>query len=134
MQTKHYLQILTMIAIGIFYSSASFAQSPKTVTLQSTAVEKSRGTNRNIKVDVPTTDVPVAKSRGGGCRYKFDNYTGLFIKVYVDGYYKGTIDPWGTASMTVNSAYTKVYMISAGGTREWSSSGECSSLYTYTLR
>ncbi|RYC66878.1 hypothetical protein [Spirosoma sordidisoli] len=109
----------------------------KNVTVTGKAVPKTRGANPNIKKDVPTTDVPVprpAKTRGALCRVKFDNYTGLYIKIYVDGDYKGTLAPWDDGTVTVGSGYTTIYCVSTGGTREWSASGDCRENYVYTLR
>ena len=75
------------------------------------------------------------KSRGTTATINFDNYTGLFVKVYVDGNYKGTIDAWGKASITVKSGYNSVYLVSVGGTKEWNASpGSTSGVWTYTLR
>jgi len=118
-----------------FSSTSAFAQKKTVVDVKSTAAVKSRGANPKIKVDAPTSDEkPVAKSRGAVCSVKFDNYTGLYIKVYVDGYYKGTLDAWGSGTVNVGSGYTTIYCVSVGGTREWNASGNCDGGYTYSLR
>ena len=126
-----------MIAFMAVAFSTMDASAQKKVDVTSTAVPKTRGkgVNPNIKVDAPTSDEkPVAKSRGAACTVKFDNYTGLYIKVYVDGNYKGTLDAWGAGTVTVAGGYTKIYAVSVGGTREWNASGNCEGGYTYTLR
>jgi hypothetical protein len=126
-QTFKYISIIALVVLSI----SSFAQ--KRVELQSKTV-KYESRNPNIKAEANTNDKPQPIARGG-CHYQFDNYTGLYIKLYVDGYYKGTIDAWGKASIRVNSGYAKVYLVSVGGTREWNSSGDCnSSPYTFVLR
>lgn len=118
-----------------FSSSSAFAQKKTVVDVKSTAAVKTRGANPKIKVDAPTSDdKPVVKTRGAACSVKFDNYTGLYIKVYVDGYYKGTLDAYGSGTVTVGSGYTTIYCVSAGGTREWNASGNCDGGYTYSLR
>lgn len=109
----------------------------KNVTVQGKAVAKTRGANPNIKNDEPTVDKPVprpAASRGVACQVHFDNYTGLYIKIYVDGDFKGTLAPWDDGYVTVGSGYTRIYCISTGGTREWNASGNCDGEYRYTLR
>lgn len=129
---KNNLQIyltVIMLLLGVNV----FAQQVKKVELKSVAAAKTRGVNPKIKGDIPSADVPAAKARGG-CLIKFDNYTGLYIKMYVDGYYKGTISPWGNGTVTTTDGYTSVYLISAGSTREWNASGDCKSSWTYTLR
>ncbi|RZL35965.1 MAG: hypothetical protein EOO96_07955 [Pedobacter sp.] len=134
MKTKNLIVCAMIAFMAVAFSSTSaFAQ--KKVDVKSTAVAKSRGANPNIKVDAPTSDAkPVVKSRGTTCSVKFDNFTGLYIKVYVDGYYKGTLDAWGAGTVTVASGYTTIYAVSVGGTREWKASGECSTSYVYSLR
>ncbi|TCC91563.1 hypothetical protein EZ428_07305 [Pedobacter frigiditerrae] len=134
MKTKN-LFVCAMIAFMAvaFSSTSAFAQ--KTVEVKSTAAVKSRGANPKIKVDAQASDAkPVVKSRGAACSVKFDNYTGLYVKVYVDGYYKGTVSPWSAGTVTVGDGYTTIYCVSAGGTREWNASGDCRTSYVYTLK
>ncbi|WP_316784652.1 hypothetical protein [Pedobacter frigiditerrae] len=129
---KNNLQIWLTVIMMLLGANV-FGQQIKKVEIQSTAVVKSRGANPKIKSDIPAVDVPIAKARGG-CTIKFDNYTGLYIRVYVDGYYKGTISPWGNATVTTTDGYSSVYLVSAGGTREWTASGDCRTIWNYTLK
>jgi len=129
------LIVCAMIAFMAVAFSSMDAAAQKKVDVKSTAVSKSRGANPNIKSEAPTSDAkPVVKARGADCKVKFDNYTGLYIKIYVDGYYRGTLDAWGDGTVTVSGGYTKIYCISTGGSREWNASGNCEGNYTYTLR
>lgn len=137
MKTKNLIVCAMIAFMAVAFSSTNaFAQKKSTVVeVKSTAAVKTRGANPKIKVDAPTSDAkPVTKSRGADCKVKFDNYTGLYIKVYVDGYYKGTLDAWGAGTVTVGSGYTTIYCVSVGGTREWNASGNCEGNYTYTLK
>lgn len=120
----------------MFLGNKAIAQKVNTAALKATIALKSKGSNPKIIVDIPTTDAhPVPKSRGTTTTINFDNYTGLFVKMYVDGNYKGTIDAWGKATITVKSGYTSVYLVSVGGTREWNASpGNTSAVWNYTLR
>jgi hypothetical protein len=81
---------------------------------------RSEGADPNIKSDKQTndptdkTEAPEAKggprSRGGsGCRVQLDNRTRYIIKVYVDGYYRGTMSPYGDSYVYVAPGETKVY-------------------------
>lgn len=135
MNRRSLIVAVIMTLIGLTFSSVD-ALAQRNVEVKSTAVPKANGTrNPNIKADAPTSDArPVAKVRGESCVVKFDNHSGLFIKVYVDGNYKGTLDAWGAGTVTVAGGYTKIYCISAGGTKEWNASGDCEGRYTYTLR
>lgn len=109
------------------------AQKKQTVKeVKASKVEKSRGTNPNIKSGAPATDKAVEKQRGN-CNIYFDNYTGYVVNVYVDGYFKGTVDAWGGGWVTVGSGYTTVYCQTTGGTYEWAATGDCSEEYRMKL-
>jgi len=133
------LILITCIALAFLsvlsVSNTVYAQAKKkmTVNLSATTVEKSRGGNPNIKSGAPTTDKVAAKSRGAICTVNFYNHTGLFVYVYVDGDLKGSIAAYGNGTVSVLSGYTTIYCISAGGTKEWKASGDCSETYTYIL-
>lgn len=83
-------------------------------------VDKEKQTkNPNIKTEAPTTDSEVAKPESptsGSCTVSFSNSTGYYVKVYIDGNYKGTLAPYESGSVTVYSGYTTIYCITTGGT------------------
>ena len=122
--------------ITVVSVTSANAQTKKKVSVdvKAKAATKSRGANPHIKSEAPTTDKAVAKSRGADCSVNFDNYTGLYVKVYVDGYYKGTVAPYSNGTVTVGEGYTTIYCVSTGGTQEWNASGNCEGSYTYKLR
>lgn len=133
--THFFALILFVLAVGVTSAHAQERKRPtKSVEVQGKDVVKSRGANPRIKSDMPTVDKPEAKSRGSVCGIYFNNYTGLTIKLYVDGNYEGTVSPYGESAVVVGSGYTTIYCVSAGGTREWSASGNCSDVYEYKLR
>lgn len=51
-----------------------------------------------------------ARSRGDDCEVEINNWTDLYIKIYVDGDYELTVSPWGEGSTTVGGGTTKVYV------------------------
>ncbi len=126
--------------IGIFvsacmlfaFSTTSHAQKKVTRDVKAAVVEGTRSSNPNIKSQAPTTDEAQPKSRGT-CSIYFSNYTGYYINIYVDGYYRGQLSPWGGGTVSVSDGYTTIYCLSAGGTREWSDAGTCSGYYTFRL-
>ncbi|MGB5030323.1 MAG: hypothetical protein WBO38_17610 [Chitinophagaceae bacterium] len=127
--------ILSTIAAGFMllaFSATASAQKKINVKVESKAVDANRGSNPKIKSEAPTTDVVEAKSRST-CSVYFDNYSGLYVKVYVDGYYRGTLSPYGSFTVNVADGYTEIYCISTGGTRDWSASGNCTGRYIYSL-
>ena len=134
-------QLLLLVCLLLTLTTVSLAQAQKKatkkVTVEGKAATRSRGDNPNIKMDEPTTDNPVpqpAKSRGATCAIHFDNRTGLYIRLFVDGNYKGTMEPWGDRYVAVGDGYTTIYCVSTGGSREWNASGDCQQAYDYTLR
>ncbi len=124
--------VLVAVSMTLAFSTTASAQKKIEVKVESKAVETNRGANPNIKSGAPTTDNAESKARGT-CRVYFDNYTGLYVNIYVDGYYKGQLSPYGEGSVSVSSGYTTVYCLSAGGTREWSAAGGCTGSYYFKL-
>lgn len=128
--------ILGILAAGcmlLAFSSTTYAQKKSTRTVNSKTIDASRGANPNIKSDAPTTDVAVSKARGASCSIYFSNYTGYYVSIYVDGYYRGQLSPWGGGSVVVADGYTSIYCITAGKTLEWSDAGNCYGSYTFRL-
>ena len=132
---KKTILIMTVAVLAtVFIHGSAFSQK-KTIerTISSKAVQASRGENPNIKSDVPTEDKKVTKSRGAyNCEVYFDNYSGLYVKVYVNGYYMGTMSPYGSLTVYVDD-YADIYCVSAGGTREWADHGTCDGYYHFKL-
>ncbi len=102
---------------------------------------QTRAMNPNIKIKAPTNDknpMPASfkkgEKEGEDCEIIFDNYTGYFIEVYLDGEYKGTIGDWGTLYVTKNAGYTKVYCITTGGTKEWEVKGDCDGNFLWKIK
>jgi hypothetical protein len=97
-------------------------KSEKAIELKGTKGAATRGSEAdpNIKSDKQTNDPNAeieapsqkggATTRGGGnCEVRLDNRTSLFIKVYVDGAYRGTLSPYGDGVVFVLPGETHVY-------------------------
>jgi len=94
---------------------------PKVTELKATKGDTSRGgEDPNIKQGKETNDpnasidAPAKKggatTRGGGyCEVQFDNRTKWYIKVFVDGNYRGTLSPYGDAVVYALPGSTSVY-------------------------
>ena len=134
------------LAIILVLSSAtsSFAQKNTVVkTPQLNKVEKSRGdANPNITTPRPTTDVkdmnPPANrggdaSRSAYCDIKFENWTGYYIDIYVDGTYEGTVSPWQDFYAYEYSGYKSIYCETIGGSYYWSDYGNCDGDFTFKM-
>ncbi|MFZ4059232.1 MAG: hypothetical protein ACOYKE_13905 [Ferruginibacter sp.] len=123
---------IAMVALSV----NTMAQGKKTITKKvvSTAYAASRGdADPNIKSSAPTEDKKQDKVRGAdACTIYFDNYSGLYVDVYVNGDFMGTMSPYG--SLTANGGgYATIYCKSAGGTRVWSDAGNCEGNYRFKL-
>lgn len=127
------IPFLVVAGLLLLTSTSSYAQKKITRTLNAKTVEASRGANTQIKSDAPTTDVAEPKARGASCNIYFSNYTGYYVNIYVDGYYRGQLSPWGGGTVVVASGYTSIYCITAGKTLEWSDAGNCLGSYTFRL-
>jgi len=126
--------IIAVIATAFIHGS-TFSQTKKTInkTVTSKAYQAARGQDPNIKSEAPTEDKKLEKSRGAyTCTIYFDNYSGLYVNVYVDGDFMGTVSPYGSLTVYATN-YTTIYCVSAGGTRYWSDSGDCQGYYHYKL-
>jgi len=102
-------------------SEAAKGKHHKVIVLKATKLStRGEGADPNIKEDKQTNDpnaktpAPVQKggprTRGGGaCEVRFDNRTNLFIKLYVDGIYRGTVSPFGDGVVYTGAGETRVY-------------------------
>jgi hypothetical protein len=131
---------LVMICLAVFAVTMASAQTKKPLIVQDSKQHKVDPKQRgaNVKTDVPTTDVvapaPTARGASDYCTMTFDNYTGYWVKIYVDGNFKGYVEPYGVGSVTVYGGYTTYYCETTGGTYYWSGEGNCEGEYHYNLR
>ena len=65
--------------------------------------------------NTPGTQEPAPAARGGdatrgsSCTVKVENHTGLYIDVYLDRVYRGTVGPWGDFYRYVGCGETRMY-------------------------
>ena len=128
---------------------AQGGQKPEQV-VNATAV-KGRGTastpDENIKTmrgaNVPGAKVPApaakggAATRGGVCAVHFDNRTSLYIDMYLDGNYRGTLSPWGDSYPLVGCGETRLYAkanFTDGSSLSWGPvTADLNGVYTWRL-
>ncbi len=127
--------VLMMFAVAFMllaFTTISSAQKKMVVKVESKAVDANRGANPHIKSEAPTTDKVEEKIRGG-CKINVKNYTGYFIKMYIDGKYQSTLSPWADCTVTMGGGSTTLYCISAGGTLEWETNCSCDWQFNFRL-
>jgi hypothetical protein len=122
---RHFPAIVFIVSafLATLLTSHAVAQTPdktKIIELTSTRVEKgnAKKTDANIKhgemANNPSAKRGAPPTKGGvrsagGCRVQFDNSTDLYIKVYVDGSFRGTMGPWDDSYVYVLPGITRVY-------------------------
>ncbi len=110
----------SMFSVNAF-AEGNIAQTPKPVK-EHAQKGKGGGEDPNITNDSDSNDpnsMPKApgykggeRPRGAGyCRVGIDNWTGWYIRVYVDGTYRGTIAPWDESHCYTGSGPTKIYAV-----------------------
>jgi hypothetical protein len=103
-------------------SGFSFGQATKDVVGQ--AFDKN---GVGAKLVIPSKDVVAVKPdpARAQCCLNFDNYTGYWLQVWVDGTYRGNVAPWDEGGICVSEGWTTYYVRTTGSTYEWSGQGEC---------
>ena len=137
------IKCLMIFVAFLFVAQAGYSQirpkkEKKELDVASKTVERDGGTNPNIKSDIPTKDnvkqEKIGSRAGAGkdnCYVEVVNTTDYTIHVYLDGYFAGTVGPRGSLNSVTGTGYTTCYGISAGGSSEWSTNGDCSYDYTF---
>lgn len=117
------LQPLFALAIILAMNSNASAQGKKSIKVYGKELSASRGSEGSkMRGGIPSTDSVEAKP-AQTCYLTIENRTGYYLKVFVDGNYRGTISLWGDMDINIPTPYAQVYVISAGGTRDWTFSG-----------
>lgn len=101
--------------------SKSQGGKPKVIEMKATkSTTRGEGADPNIKDDKQTNDPKSemaapekkggARTRGGGyCEVRLDNRSRWFVKVYVDGTFRGTMGPFGDSVAYTLPGETRVY-------------------------
>jgi hypothetical protein len=128
-------RILIITLLACLFTAASAQKPTLHKALASRHAETVRGNNPNIKVAKPTADMEAKKPEKvrGGCDITFNNKTGFYIDIYVDGTYKSTLGPYESTDVNYTSSYSSVYCITVGGKYDWSAAGECESHIYFDL-
>jgi hypothetical protein len=92
-----------------------------------------KGANAGMAGSKPTGDTKKEKARGSYCSVYFNNFTGYYVDVYMDGVYWGEIAPYGGGTVTDGDGYTRIYCQTVGGSYSWTASGNCDHDYEYDL-
>lgn len=105
----------------LFTIEISSAQSEETII--ETSAERGRGSVENdqnirseVAINIPGQPVPPPSYKGGEegerssySRLRIDNWTGWWVKIYIDGDYVGNAAPWGELTTHVPSGPVRMY-------------------------
>jgi len=143
--------------VGPMLSGVSIAQTtakkaaPAKPKIGKVHAQKSRGgggADENIKSDSdandPNKQMAAPANKGGerargmdACAVVVDNRTGWYVRIFVDGTYRGTIAPWGDAYCYTGAGTTKLYAVAPftdGSKYTWGPGNvECYGRYTWQL-
>lgn len=123
---------LTIIGLTVAFGNTASAQAKpagKKVAVEAQDVKE--------KKDLPGPDAnPREKKTRGYCYVYFDNYTGSYVDVWVEGIYQGRLSPYATSvriDVWVPGNWTKWYAQTTDGKLYWSNSSYCNDSRTFTL-
>ena len=143
---------LTVAAATLFLSGDLRAQAAKKqpgATSNSTRT-RGAGADANVRhddapnaVNKPATTEPAGKSTRGASAVEpgqvcIDSRVDLYVKIYVDGNYVGTVSPWGDACGYYGAGEHRLYaraVFTDGSSSTWGPvSGDASTGFRWTVR
>jgi len=145
LKSRTYFAVVAVsIAFGVlYYAAAATAQdtsgkesaAPTKQTVKETGKKGNAGNDQNIKSDSdknnpdkkvePTPQKSGKKSRGLGpypCSLQIDNHSPWLVRIYVDGYYRGTVNSYGDLIGITGNGTTTTYWVAVfdnGTTTTW---------------
>ena len=137
------------VAALMVAAPAQAQQAPAANTMETRgAKSRGTGTDESIKTqrapNSPDAAVPAPAGKGGEATrgasgiVKADNRTSLFIDVYLNGQFCGTVSPWGDVYCYVTAGAVTVYAVADftdGSRSTWGpSSAYVDGTYTWVLR
>ncbi len=133
---RTFLLLTTLCFMAFSYTAKAQPKKIQKIMVAKHVDAAKKTKNPSIKNEAPATDAEVARPSAtrGSCTVSFSNSTGYYVKVYIDGNYKGTLAPYESGNVTVYSGYTTIYCITTGGTYDWGAQGDCSGSYVFDIR
>lgn len=126
---------LTMAVIGLSLAATTDAAAQKQPT-KKVAVYGTKSSGGNT-MQAPTKDEARAKNtKRGSCYVWFDNFTGYYVDIWVEGYYQGRLSPYATSvriDVWTPGNWTKWTAKTAGGTYSWSNDSYCNDSRQFTI-
>lgn len=128
------LLFIATAVLGLTLASYSEASAQKAPTKKVKVIAKESG---GEDLQLPTEDKARDKNtKRGSCYVWFDNYTGYYVDIWVEGYYQGRLAPYATSvriDVWTPGDWTKWTAKTAGGTYYWTNSSYCNDSRAFTI-
>ena len=123
------------LLIAVFGLSLAFSNTAKAQTQRKKVAVTAQEVKE--KKDMPGPDGGVRKKKTRGyCYAYFDNYTGHYVDIWVEGIYQGRLSPYATTvriDVWVPGNWTKWYAETTDKSLYWSNSSYCKDSRVFTL-
>lgn len=123
------------LLIAVFGLSLAFSNTAKAQTQRKKVAVTAQEVKE--KKDMPGPDGGVRKKKTRGyCYAYFDNYTGHYVDIWVEGIYQGRLSPYATTvriDVWVPGNWTKWYAETTDKSLYWSNSSYCNDSRVFTL-
>lgn len=123
--------MFAIIGLTVAFGNKAMAQAPAKKKVAVIAQEVKE------KKDLPGPEAgPRKKKTRGYCYAYFDNFTGHYVDIWVEGIYQGRLSPYATSvriDVWVPGNWTKWYAETTDRSLYWSNSSYCNDSRVFTL-
>ncbi len=123
--------MFAIIGLTVAFGNKAMAQAPAKKKVAVIAQEVKE------KKDLPGPEAgPREKKTRGYCYAYFDNFTGHYVDIWVEGIYQGRLSPYATSvriDVWVPGNWTKWYAETTDKSLYWSNSSYCNDSRVFTL-
>ena len=129
---------LMFIAIAIFTMVAIQTEAnAQAAPAKKVNVIGSETNTTGVEMSLPAEDKKLEKQKDrGSCDVWFDNFTGYYVDIWVEGYYQGRLSPYATSvriDVWTPGNWTKWTAQTAGKTYYWSNDSYCNDNRAFTI-
>lgn len=133
MKKTIYLSLVSLLVCFFAFSYAGTTKQvkkTKKVTAQAYSQEKH---DANVKSRDVSSKEEVKTGKNRACAIYVNNHRGYYVEVYIDGYYYGTVAPYGAYTFYPGDGWTSIYCETTNGLLWWSNTGSCYSWNSFDL-
>ncbi len=134
MKKTLYFILLTLLvsSLTVGYAGAT-KQVKKSKKVTAQAYDQAKH-DANVKSrDAVSAKEESKTGKNRACAIYVNNHRGYYVDVYMDGYYYGTVAPYGAYTFYPGDGWTKIYCETTNGLYWWSDQGSCYSWNSFDL-